>query len=191
MLPKHAPPLSKDEKMLLIKKVRNDQRIKIHGEISGIESERRISVDKSQGKHPEPPPRSQILVDADWTSSSAIFTVCRRIDLSMRGYPRSTRYATYHLRLYMHINRDNRGSLATAYRARGVGGGGGVHGDARRSPLRREFCSLHANGRHLLWEKRAPYEYVKWEPKQKKKKRYERSKDNGVGIRDGFAEKRK
>lgn len=79
-----------------------------------------LSFDKSQSKHSEAPPRSQIPVDADWTSSSAIFTVCRRIDLSMRGYPRSTLYATYHLRLYMHINRDNRGSLATAYRARGV-----------------------------------------------------------------------
>jgi len=41
-----------------------------------------LPLDKSHGKHPKPSPHPQIPVD--WTSSSVIFTVCRRIDLSMR-----------------------------------------------------------------------------------------------------------
>lgn len=67
------------------------------GDIWDRENEEFLSLDKSQSKHPESPPRSQIPVDADWTSSSTIFTVCRRIDLSMRGYPRptGTRPTTY------------------------------------------------------------------------------------------------
>lgn len=71
--------------------------------------------------------------DADWSSSSAIFTVCRRIDLSMREHPACARTesAAHGLRLCVHINRDNRGSPGAAYRVGDSGGGGGgVHGDA-------------------------------------------------------------
>lgn len=67
--------------------------------------------------------------------------------------------------------------------------------------LRREFCS-RAEGHYMQMvrvycEKRAPYEYVKWETKQKEtereRERYEWSKDNeGNGMRnDRFVEKRK
>lgn len=102
-----------------------------------------VPLDKSQSKHPKRPPRPQIPVDADWTSSSAIFTVCRRIDLyrcvdapfhsvgCVRG-PRA-RATAYHLRLYMHINRDNRGSPEAAYRA-------GAFGDGCRSS--RGLCGV-------------------------------------------------
>jgi len=145
--------------------VKNDRRTRIRG----IKRRGFVPLDKSQSKHPKPPPRPQIPVDADWTSSSAIFTVCRRIDLyrcvdvpfhlkCVRGS--RVRTTDYHLRLCLHINRDNRGSPEAAYRARGPPGmAAGVHGGCVVLAPRREFRSrartLHANGRRLLWENSA------------------------------------
>lgn len=137
--------------MLLRKKVKNDQRITIHGgDIWDWErTEKFLPLDKSQGKHPEPPPRFQIPIDADWTGPahqryllSAGGSIYRCVDILV---PSGTRYenlecATYHLRLYMDINRDNRGSLATAYRAGGEGGGGGVRERAALHPCEGNFA---------------------------------------------------
>lgn len=98
-----------------------------------------LPLDKSQGKHPGFPTRPQIPVDADWTSSSAIFTVCRRIDLSTRGCPRPC--LAWPARLCMHINRDNRGSPGAAYRTGGprvAAESTSGDGSARRSPCKDE-----------------------------------------------------
>jgi len=140
-----------------------------------------LPLDKSQGKHPKPPPRPQIPVDADdWTSSSTIFTVCRRIDLSMRERlvppdARENWERGHGLRLCVHINRDNRRSPGAAYR---VGDPGGMATESTGMlGLRREFCSragtLHANGSRLLWEER-----VIWicEVENKTQKKREREK---------------
>lgn len=148
-----------------------------------------LSLDKSQGKHPE--------------TSSTFSNPCRRwldeLISDIYCLPKDRSIDAWISSF--HSVRDLPPTSVHAYKSRqsripsdGLSRerSGGTHGDARRSPLRREFCSLHANGRHLLWEKRAPYEYVKWESKRKKRKRYERSKDNGVGMRnDRFTEKRK
>lgn len=69
---------------MLLKKWRTIGRRKSAGKYPTSNCRGFLPLDKSQGKHPKPPVRPQIPVDADWTSSSAIFTVCRRIDLSMR-----------------------------------------------------------------------------------------------------------
>lgn len=109
----------------------------------------------------------------------------------------------YRLRLCMHINRDNRGSRGAAYRAGGSGWLQRVHGDALRSlapaPGEGSFASARGTRMQMVGvycEKRAPYEYVKWETKRIKKKkedekrkgektggdRDKRPRDNGCGM---------
>lgn len=140
-----------------------------------------LPLDKSQGKHPKPSPHPQIPVDADWTSSSAIFTVCRRIDLLMRKRlvplgVRENRERGHGLGLCMHINRDNRGSPGAAYRVGDGRGGGKVHEDARlaKGVLRRDStCKWFA------FIVRRERRMNMWSGKRNKKKKKERETVEG------------
>jgi len=155
MLPKHASLLSKDgkiRKMLLKKKVKDDQRIKNSwGDIWDRErtknfcrsTNRRVSilnllhVLKSLSTLTGPAHQRYLL--------SAGGSIYRCVDILIPPV-RDLSPTSVHA----YKSRQSRIPSDGLSRERGRRWVGEAHGDARRSPLRREFYSLHANGRHLL-----------------------------------------